>query len=248
MGFLRKVGKKIKKGMGKLFGSKFGKILGGIGLAMMFWGGANAMFGKMDWFNGLKSNLSKMNPFAKPDLTSAISEVTTQPGAFESTLSKVGTDAAVQGSKVVADPTKFEKFLAGDLSKVEALDTAKFGDLDTIGKISKLGVEAGKGAYKAGEAVGSFLTPSGELVADVTKGTLTALGVQAAQGEPVDEGGYGRVQPNIGGMGEPPQAAILAEVKNQIPQMTNVNTFQNLNQQVLYGTLDPAFLAQFKPV
>jgi len=184
-----------------------------------------------------------MNPFAKPDLTSAVSEVATQPGALESTLSKVGTDAAVQGSKVIADPTKFEKFLAGDLSKVEALDTAKFADLDTVGKISKLGVEAGKGAYKAGEAVGSFVTPSGEFGADVAKGTLTALAVSAAQGTPVDEGGYGNVQPNIGG--EPPQSAILAEVKNQMPQLASVNTFQDLNRQVLYGTLDPHFLANF---
>jgi len=246
MGFLRKVGKKIKKGVKKLFGSKFGKILGGIGLAMMFWGGANAMFGKMDWFKGLKSNLSKMNPFAKPDLTSAVSEVTTQPGAFESTLSKVGTDAAVQGSKVVADPTKFEKFLAGDLSKVEALDTAKFGDLDTIGKISKLGVEAGKGAYKAGEAIGGFLTPSGEFGADVAKGTLTALSVQAAQGTPEIPHQASSAQPSFGV--EPPQSAILTEVKNQMPQLASVNTFQDLNRQVLYGTLDPAFLAQFKPV
>ena len=35
MGFLRKVGKKIKKGVKKLFSSKFGKILGGIGLSMI---------------------------------------------------------------------------------------------------------------------------------------------------------------------------------------------------------------------
>jgi len=245
MGFLRKVGKKIKKGVKKLFGSKFGKILGGIGLAMMFWGGANAMFGNTKWFQGLKTNISKMNPFAKPDLTSAVSEVATQPGALESTLSKVGTDAAVQGSKVIADPTKFEKFLAGDLSKVEALDTAKFADLDTVGKISKLGVEAGKGAYKAGEAVGSFLTPSGEFGADVAKGTLTALAVSAAQGTPVDEGGYGAVQPTIGG--EPAQAMLMAEVKNQIPTVSGTN-FLDLHKEAFYGTLHPNFLAQFGQV
>ena len=40
MGFLRKVGKKIKKGLKIVFGGKFGKIIGGIGLALSFWNGA----------------------------------------------------------------------------------------------------------------------------------------------------------------------------------------------------------------
>ena len=76
MGFLRKVGRKIKKGIKKLFGSKFGKILGGIGLSMMFFGGANALFGKQKWFQGLKTNLNKVNPFAKGDVTGAVESAT----------------------------------------------------------------------------------------------------------------------------------------------------------------------------
>jgi len=35
MGFLRKVGRKIKKGVKKLFSSKFGALIGSIGLSMM---------------------------------------------------------------------------------------------------------------------------------------------------------------------------------------------------------------------
>jgi len=38
---------------------------------------------------------------------------------------------------------------------------------------------------------------------------------------------------------------LMAEVKNQMPQLASVNTFQDLNRQVLYGTLDPHFLANF---
>lgn len=75
MGFLRKVGRKIKKGVKKLFGSKLGKIIGGIGLSMMFFGGANALFGNTKWFQGLKTNLNKINPFAKGDVTSAVDSV-----------------------------------------------------------------------------------------------------------------------------------------------------------------------------
>jgi len=75
MGFLRKIGRKIKKKVNKLFGGKFGKIIGGIGLSMMFFGGAQALFGNQKWFQGLKTNLNKMNPFAKGDITSAVETV-----------------------------------------------------------------------------------------------------------------------------------------------------------------------------
>ena len=35
MGFLRKIGRKIKKGVKKLFSSKIGSFIGSIGLSMM---------------------------------------------------------------------------------------------------------------------------------------------------------------------------------------------------------------------
>jgi len=75
MGFLRKVGRKIKKGVKKLLGGKFGKILGGIGLSMMFWGGANAMFGKMDWFKNLNTTLKNIKPFANNNIEGAITRL-----------------------------------------------------------------------------------------------------------------------------------------------------------------------------
>ncbi len=75
MGFLRKVGRKVKKGVKKLLGGKFGKILGGIGLSMMFWGGANAMFGKMDWFKNLNTTLKNIKPFANNNIEGAITRL-----------------------------------------------------------------------------------------------------------------------------------------------------------------------------
>ena len=75
MGFLRKVGKKIKKGVKKLMRGTFGKVLGGAGLAMMFWGGANALFGNMDWFKTLSSRMSKVKPFGNTSIGDTISQL-----------------------------------------------------------------------------------------------------------------------------------------------------------------------------
>ena len=230
MGFLRKVGKKIKKGVKKLFGSKFGKIIGGIGLSMLFWGGASSMFSGQGWWKGVGDTLKNMNPFAKPDLTSAVNEVGTV-----ATDTVVGTGADTLKSEALAGAAESVKTGIGS-SSTRTLTDIPFSELDLGQKIAKVGVETKE-----------FLMPASpkEFAGDITKGALTALAVQAAQGTPVDEGGYGNVQPNIGGAGEPPQAAILAEVQNQIPQLSNVNTFQDLNRQVLYGTLDPHFLSNF---
>ena len=228
MGFLRKVGKKIKNGVKKLFGSKFGKILGGIGLSMIFWGGASSLFSGQGWWKGVGETIKGMNPFANPDLSSTVQQV-----GEAATDTVVGTGADTLKSEALAGAAESVKTGIGS-SSTRTLTDIPFSELDLGQKVAKVGVETAE-----------FLTPASpkEFAGDITKGALTALAVQAAQGTPVDEGGYGAVQPNIGG--EPPQSAILAEVQNQIPQMTNVNTFQDLNRQVLYGTLDPHFLANF---
>jgi len=53
MGKLRKIGRKVSRALGKVFGKKLGNLIGGIGLSMVMWGGAEVLF---------------------PDLTSAISQ------------------------------------------------------------------------------------------------------------------------------------------------------------------------------
>jgi len=245
MGFLRKVGKKIKKGVSKLLGGKFGKILGGIGLAMMFWGGANALFGNTKWFQGLKTNIGKMNPFGSQSVTQA-SEVAINSLPETTTgidkLVGAGTDAAAQASAVSVDPTKFEKFLSGDLSKIEALDTAKFSELDLGGKIAKVGVETGKGFYTAGEKVGGYLKgiPEGDFIPDVLTGAGTAIVTSSVLGgDKEDISGRG-IMPQVGAM-EAPQASYVSEVQSQIPQMQGMD-FNQLNQSLFYGTLSPQWL------
>ena len=75
MGFLRKVGRKIKKKVNKLFGGKFGKILGGVGLSMMFFGGAQALFGKSPWWEGFSERLKNTKLFGKNNVADAIETV-----------------------------------------------------------------------------------------------------------------------------------------------------------------------------
>lgn len=235
MGWLRKLGKKIKKGVKKLFGGKFGKILGGIGLAMMFFGGANALFGKQKWFQGLKTNLNKMNPFAKGDVTSAVENVT-------KTLDTTGTTTIGTGGT----ETLKSEALAGAAESAKAgikigkeasrtLTDIPFSELDLGQKIAKAGIETKE-----------FLVPDmpstvGEFAGDVTRQLGQQYVMGAFEDEPVDEGGYGRI-PSVGSF-EPAQDAILRQVQSQIPNI-QIQSFQQLNNSLFYGTLSPQFLAE----
>ena len=231
MGFLRKVGRKIKKGVKKLFGGKFGKILGGIGLAMMFWGGANALFGNQKWFQGLKTNLNKVNPFAKGDVTGAVESVV-NPTSVTSTGPSVGTNEFLEGAKASAkmgfDTSKDAFKMSSDF-----LTETSFADLDTLGqKIKKVGVETK-----------DFLTPDIEsargFAGDVTKSVVGAVAVDRVMGEEEQTAGFGRM-PSVGSM-EAPQSAYLAEVRTQMPNLQATN-FNQLNQSLFYGTLSPQYL------
>lgn len=122
MGFLRKIGKKIKRGVKKLFKSKLGRILGGIGLSMMFWGGAKALFGQTQWFQNMQAGLDRINPFSKSNITEAVTEVSpninTDLIGKEQVLFETADAAktvADTGSKTFLDRTK--EFLTPDGGK-----------------------------------------------------------------------------------------------------------------------------------
>tara|TARA_R100000734_G_C3319082_1_gene114228 strand:+ start:1536 stop:2225 length:690 start_codon:yes stop_codon:yes gene_type:complete len=224
MGKLRKIGKKIKKGVKKLLGGKFGKILGGIGLAMMFWGGANAMFGKMDWFQGLKSKLPKMDNFA----TTTVTESTEIAGN------------AITGGPDIAGLSKAGPGTITSTKTVPLTD-AKFKDLDIGGKIAKVGVEGAELAYKGGEKIAEGLIPGEDFVSDVGESLVTSAAITALSGDEGDEdfGGRGIVvsQPQQ----EQIQQAYVADVRNNISPRVATN-FQELNRTLLFGTLSPNYL------
>ena len=254
MGFLRKVGRKIKRGAKKLLGGKFGKILGGLGLTMMFFGGANALFGNQKWFQGLKTNLNKVNPFAKGDVTGAVESATK---AIDPTTVVESATKALDPTKAVSSTSSLElttepltltsnkEMLAGaeatakgtltggDYSSKYLTETS-FADLDTLGqKIKKAGLETKE-----------FLTPDAsslkEFGGEAAKGVVSAVAVNAVMGEDDEQtAGFGRM-PSVGSM-EAPQSSYLAEVRTQVPNLQATN-FNQLNQSLFYGTLSPQYL------
>ena len=233
MGWLRKIGKKIKKGVKKLFGGKFGKILGGIGLAMMFFGGANALFGKQKWFQGLKTNLNKMNPFAKGDVTSAVENVTKKLDTTGTTTIGTGGTETLKSEALAGAAESAKAGIKIGKEASRTLTDIPFSELDLGQKIAKAGIETKE-----------FLVPDmpstvGEFAGDVTRQLGKQYVVGALQEEPVDEGGYG-VMPSVGSF-EPAQSAYMAEVRTQMPNLQATN-FQQLNQSLLYGTLSPQYL------
>ena len=254
MGFLRKVGRKIKRGAKKLLGGKFGKILGGLGLTMMFFGGANALFGNQKWFQGLKTNLNKVNPFAKGDVTGAVESATQ---AIDPTTAVESVAKAVDPTKAVSSTSSLElttepltltsnkEMLAGAEATAKGtltggdysskyLTKTSFADLDTLGqKIKKAGLETK-----------DFLMPDTssfkEFTGDVTKSVVGAVAVNAVMGEDDEQtAGFGRM-PSVGSM-EAPQSSYLAEVRTQVPNLQATN-FNQLNQSLFYGTLSPQYL------
>ena len=208
MGFLRKVGRKVKRGMNKLFGSKFGKIIGGIGLAMMFYTGASAMFGNTKWFQAMKTNISKMNPFEaiKNDALAGLKSST-----------QVGLEAGIEGSKSFS---------------YQGLNESAFADLNPAQKLAKVGVETV-----------DFLKPSGDIIPDVTKGTLTGLTLNALQGEQeINTGGFGQVAQRAPDAA--PVDAYMSKINTDMPNLQATN-FQQLSQNLMFGTLSPQFITQF---
>ena len=172
MGFLRKVGRKIKKGVKKLFGGKFGKILGGIGLTMMFFGGANALFGNKGWFKNLTSKIKNMKPFGNTSVTGTIEHLDTTKFAdlgVGEKIAKVGVETGKQFFKAgesigetIASPFKGEF----DLGKTAADVT------ETVIKQSALAAIEGKpeeqtAGFGRMPSVGSMEAPQSAYVAEV---------------------------------------------------------------------------------
>jgi len=228
MGKLRKIGKKIKKGLKKVLGSKLGKIVGGIGLAMMFWSGANALFSKSQWWNGFKESVSSMNPFASQSGVDAVNKVAPK---LDTSLAVDATSSETLKAEALAGAAESVKTGIGSES-TRTLTDIPFSELDVGQKISKVGAEAK-----------DFFIPEGSMdnfVPDVAKSITGTVAVQSLLGEESGEeffGGSVAGQPQ----NEAAQGAFVAEVRNQIPAIPATN-FQQLNQSLLYGTLSPQYL------
>ena len=106
MGFLRKIGRKIKKGVKKLFSSKIGSFLGGIALSMMMGPVISRAFnGIKGVFTGTGATAGQAVSTAQVGVTSAEAGVVAAEAAKQATVS-LATDA---GAKLTTD-----QILAGE--------------------------------------------------------------------------------------------------------------------------------------
>ena len=221
MGFLRKIGRKIKKRVKKLFSTKFGALIGGIGLSLILGPAISQAF------NGIKG-------FFTQGATGATTAGATNVAVVDSTVSGA-VEKLVNTPDLVVDSSNV------DLIPVDnVVDTPIKYNYDKKGKLigSEFG-EVGKDAFVSSK--GNILSSlkESEFIPNVAEGLTTSLAISAVQGEPEEPFISGGVasQP----LTEPTQNAYLAEVGNQIPDYQGVN-FQDLSNSMLFGTLSPQFL------
>jgi len=215
MGFLRKVGRKLKKGVKKLFSSSLGSIVGGIALSMMFGpmvervfqGGATAVPGKVGEEVGKK---------VAEEAGKKVVEEGAKQVATEAAKSEI-VDSTVTGA--------IEKNFAQQLGA-----NLKEGAMD-IGKgIKEFAVDP---IGKTGEYI------SGDFIPDVAQGVLGSVATQAIIGDPEEPFISGGIMPQPAQ--EQAQNAYVQAVQSQVPSMQGMN-FQQMNQSLLYGTLSPQYL------
>jgi len=111
MGFLRKIGRKIKKGVKKLFSSKIGSFIGSIGLSMMM----GPIISKA--FNGIKGVFTGATQAGTQAATTAATTGTTA-GAGATATSEAVKSVAVEGAKDVAAKGVIDNTLTGAMEKV----------------------------------------------------------------------------------------------------------------------------------
>lgn len=111
MGFLRKIGRKIKKGVKKLFSSKIGSFIGSIGLSMMM----GPIISRA--FNGIKGVFTGATQAGTQAATTAATTGTTA-GAGATATSEAVKSVAVEGAKDVAAKGVIDNTLTGAMEKV----------------------------------------------------------------------------------------------------------------------------------
>jgi hypothetical protein len=267
MGFLRKVGRKIKKGVKKLFSSKIGAFVGSIALSMIM----GPVISRA--FNGIKGVFTGAAQKGTETLVQEGVQKVVEEGAskvVEEGVKDVATkgviDNTVTGAmeKVVADNTlsndlllqaqeglkgsvaegmkvaKEGSKLIGDMSKKELAQLAS-EDL-TIGQTYRKSIrEVGLGVKEfASDPLGKTKSYLGEdFVPDAVQSIGKEYVMGALQGEP-EQPFYSKGVQDVGSF-EPAQASYMAEVQTQMPNLQATN-FQQLNQSLLYGTLSPQYL------
>ena len=266
MGFLRKIGRKIKKRVKKLFSTKFGALVGAIGLSLILGPAISQAFNGIKGFFTQGATTAGATGATTAGATGAGATgagATGATGAGATGATGAGAtnvavvDSTVSGAveKLVNTPDLVIDFgenifeggvgLKGDAS-LKGDIAAKFAE--SAAKGPTVGQNIRQNFVNLGEGIREFTQNpmqktnefvGDEFIPDVIRGAGTSLAISAVQGEPEEpfiSGGIAS-QPQM----EASQNAYLAEVQNQIPDYQGVN-FQNLSNSMLFGTLSPQFL------
>ena len=134
MNFLKRLGKKIKKGLGKVMGSKIGRIVGMVGLAMTMGAAAKALIGQ---FQGAAA------------AGEVIATEAVKAGVTETAKASVAEAATSAGTSIL------EEVAVTATKRLPEVLEAGAGQLQDIGKViadASTNVEAGGAAINAMEA------------------------------------------------------------------------------------------------
>ena len=269
MGFLRKVGRKIKKGVKKLFSSPLGGILGSMAINFMFPGIGNAFnsafksakgalgFGTKEVVKETGKEIVKEvgkevvgKEVVGKEIGKEITEKTLEK-TLEKGLEKGFVDNTLTGSLEKLNQSLIDTTVTS-VEKVPNVQdlTKKILEESTIDLKKQITPQVSDIKLAQPSTVpeltfGEKIVKTGkeyigkDFIPDVASSVVTSYTLGAIQGEPE--------QPFISkGIASQPaieaaQSAYLREVQSQIPNLP-VTNFQQLNQSLLYGTLSPQYL------
>jgi hypothetical protein len=242
MGFLRKVGRKIKKGAKKLFSSPIGSILGSMAINFMF-PGIGQTFNKV--FKGATEALGfgakeAVKEVGKEAVKEVGKEVVKEVG--KEAVKEVGKEAVKEiGKETLIQGTKIQDVLnANDL--VNTASTSGTTLTETMKKnfIDKPIKGVQNFISSPIQTTKDFIGP--DFAGDVATSVTTSSLLGAFEEDYVDEGGYGRVAAPLSST--PSQSQVLSTVNSQVPQL-NIKSFEQMNQSLYYGVLSPQWLANY---
>jgi len=221
MGFLRKVGRKIKKGVKKLFSSPLGSILGSMAINLMF-PGIGQTFNNL--FEGAKGALGFGTEKVVEKGAEKMVEEVVKKGAEK------GVEEGVKelSANVITD--------TATTSGATLTETLKKNFIDRP-------IQAGKDFIDAPfKTTKEFISPDGEFIPDVAQSLTTSALLGSFQGEP-DEPFYSKgVSQQLSSV--PSQEQVLSTVNSQVPQL-NIKSFDEMSKSLYYGVLSPQWLANY---
>ena len=242
MGFLRKVGRKIKKGVKKLFSSPFGSILGSMAINLMFPGIGQAF---NNVFKGAKGALGFGAKEGVKEVAKEAGKEVIKEGAKEA-VKEVGKEAVKEVGKEAVKEVGMQGLKISDaLNANDIVSTASTSGATLTETIKKNFID--KPIQGVQDFVSSPIQTTKEFVGkdfipDVAQSVTTSALLGAFQGEP-EEPFYSKgVSQQLSSV--PSQEQVLSTVNSQVPQL-NIKSFDEMSKSLYYGVLSPQWLANY---